>query len=121
MRTISFSFALLAGLLLAGTVQAEITGNKIRIGVLTDLSGGYEQNSGNGSVEATRMAVEAMGGKINGATIEIVAGVIRNQTRRGRGAANRWFDVDQIDMVTDLVNSASRSHGRCREIEENKA
>lgn len=92
--------------LLAHPAAAEIAGNKIRIGVLTDLSGGYEQNSGNGSVEAARMAVEEMGGKINGATIEVVPGDHQNKPDVGASLANRWFDVDQIDMVTDLVNSA---------------
>jgi branched-chain amino acid transport system substrate-binding protein len=98
--------ALCAGMLLCGTARADIAGNKIRIGVLTDLSGGYEQNSGNGSVEAARMAVEEFGGKINGATIEIVPGDHQNKPDVGAALANRWFDVDQIDMVTDLVNSA---------------
>jgi hypothetical protein len=48
--------------LIGNAVQAEIASNAIRIGVLTDLSGGYEQNSGNGVVEATRMAAEDEGG-----------------------------------------------------------
>ena len=43
-------------LLLAVPAQAEMSGGKIKIGVLTDLSGPYEQNSGIGSVEAAKMA-----------------------------------------------------------------
>ena len=50
----------------ACAANAEIANGRVRVGVLTDLSGGYEQNSGNGSVEAARMAAEDMGGKING-------------------------------------------------------
>ena len=37
--------------LLALPAHAEMSGGKIKIGVLTDLSGPYEQNSGVGSVE----------------------------------------------------------------------
>jgi branched-chain amino acid transport system substrate-binding protein len=47
---------LAALLLLAAPVRAEMSGGKIKIGVLTDLSGPYEQNSGVGSVEAAKMA-----------------------------------------------------------------
>ena len=85
---------------------AEIPNGRIRIGVLTDLSGGYEQNSGNGSVEAAKMAAEEFGGKINGMPIEILAGDHQNKPEVGVTIANRWFDLDKVDAVTDLVNSA---------------
>jgi len=100
------SGAVVAGLLLCGAASAEIADNRIRIGVLTDLAGIYEQNAGNGSVEAAKMAAEELGGKINGATIEIIAGDHQNKPDVGTSVANRWFDVDGVDMVTDLVNSA---------------
>ena len=83
--------------LLASSAQAEIANGRVRIGVLTDLSGGYEQNSGYGSVEAARMAAEEMGGKINGATIEILAGDHQNKPDVGVSVANRWFDVDKVE------------------------
>ena len=95
-----------AALLAASAAHAEIAGNKVKIGVLTDLSGGYEQNSGNGSVEAAKMAAEEFGGKINGADIEILAGDHQNKPDVGASVAARWFDVDHVNAVTDLVNSA---------------
>ena len=70
------------------------------------MSGGYEQNSGNGSVEAAKMAAEEFGGKINGMPIEILAGDHQNKPEVGVTIANRWFDLDKVDAVTDLVNSA---------------
>jgi len=73
---------------------------------LTDLSGGYEQNSGYGSVEAAKMAAEEFGGKVNGMPIEILAGDHQNKPDLGVSIANRWFDLEQVDAVTDLVNSA---------------
>lgn len=98
---------LAAGLVVcAGAAHAEIANDKVKIGVMTDLSGGYEQNSGNGSVEAAKMAAEEFGNKINGKPIEIVAGDHQNKPDVGASLANRWFDVDQVDAVTDLVNSA---------------
>src|SRR5437867_848890 len=87
------SAASIVSLLLCSAANAEIAGNRIRIGVLTDLAGIYEQNAGNGSVEAARIAAEEFGGKINGATIEIVAGDHQNKPDVGTSVANRWFDV----------------------------
>src|SRR6478672_1479032 len=106
-RMNSIRGVLAAGLVVcAGAAHAEIANGKVKIGVMTDLSGGYEQNSGNGSVEAAKMAAEEFGNKINGKPIEIVAGDHQNKPDVGASLANRWFDVDQVDAVTDLVNSA---------------
>lgn len=102
----SFAAALTIGCLSASVAQAEISGNKVTIGVLTDLSGPYEQNSGSGSVEAARIAAEEFGNKVNGATIEIVAADHQNKPDIGAAIARRWFEVEGVDAVTDLVNSA---------------
>lgn len=106
MNVARLSAAVVACLLLCSAANAEIADNRIRVGVLTDLAGIYEQNAGNGSVEAARMAAEEFNGKINGATIEIIAGDHQNKPDVGTSVANRWFDVDGVDMITDLVNSA---------------
>lgn len=85
--------------------QAQISGQKVKIGVLTDLAGPYEQNSGAGSVEAAKMAAEEFGNKINGAPIEIVSADHQNKPDVGASIARHWFDLDGVDAVTDLVNS----------------
>jgi branched-chain amino acid transport system substrate-binding protein len=92
--------------LLALPAQAEMSGGKIKIGVLTDLSGPYEQNSGVGSVEAAKMAAEEFGNTINGVPVEIVSADHQNKPDIGAAIARRWFDLDGVDAVTDLVNSA---------------
>ena len=103
-RVFAVLFATIVALVPAA--RAEIANGKVRIGVLTDLSGGYEQNSGNGSVEAAKMAAEEFGSKINGKPIEIFAGDHQNKPDVGASIAKRWFDVDKVDAITDLVNSA---------------
>jgi branched-chain amino acid transport system substrate-binding protein len=105
MRSNAFAVTAAVGLLIAGTAQAEISDGKIKIGVLTDLSGGYEQNSGNGSVEAAKMAAEEFGNKINGMTVEVIAADHQNKADVGSTIARSWFDNDQVDAVVDLVNS----------------
>lgn len=101
------AWVLIAGAsLLASPAVAEISDGKVKIGVLTDLAGPYEQNSGNGSVEAAKMAAEEFGNKINGKPIEIIASDHQNKPDVGSAIARRWFDLEQVDAVTDLVNSA---------------
>jgi branched-chain amino acid transport system substrate-binding protein len=60
---------LLACLVLAATTSvasAQISDDVVRIGVLTDLSSWGRDNSGPGSVEAARMAVEEFGPTVLG-------------------------------------------------------
>jgi branched-chain amino acid transport system substrate-binding protein len=104
MRLVVCSLA--AILLLAPAARAEMSGGKVKIGVLTDLSGPYEQNSGVGSVEAAKIAADEFGNKVNGVPIEIVSADHQNKPDIGAAIARRWFDLDQVDAVTDLVNSA---------------
>jgi branched-chain amino acid transport system substrate-binding protein len=104
MRFVACSLAAL--ILLAPAARAEMSGGKVKIGVLTDLSGPYEQNSGVGSVEAAKMAAEEFGNKINGVPVEIVSADHQNKPDIGAAIARRWFDLDGVGAVTDLVNSA---------------
>lgn len=97
---------LTALLWIVSSAHADMSGGKVKIGVLTDLSGPYEQNSGAGSVEAAKMAAEEFGNKVNGVPIEIIAADHQNKPDVGAGIARRWFDIDGVDAVTDLVNSA---------------
>lgn len=91
---------------LSGPASAEIANDKVKIGVLSDLSGIYESGAGNGSVEAVKMAVEEFGGKVNGKPIEVIAGDHQNKPDLGASIANRWYDVDKVDLITEVVNSA---------------
>ena len=102
-----YGVAIIAAVVLGcGTAYAEIANDKVKIGILTDLSGMYEAGAGNGSVEAAKMAAEEFGGKINGKPIEILAGDHQNKPDLGASIANRWFDVDKVDAIAELVNSA---------------
>ena len=98
--------AALAFVLFVPMARADIAGDAVKIGVLTDLSGAYEQASGFGSVEAAKMAAEEFGNSVNGKRIEILAGDHQNKPDIGASVASRWFDVEHVDAITDLVDSA---------------
>ena len=89
--------------LLAGAARAEIAGDAVKIGVLTDMSGVYSSNGGAGSVEAARMAAEEFGGSINGKPIVILQADDQNKADVGAAIARQWFDRDGVAAVVDLV------------------
>jgi branched-chain amino acid transport system substrate-binding protein len=95
-----------ASFLLVAPTHAEMTDNLVKIGVLSDMSSLYTDLSGQGSVVAAQMAVEDFGGKVGGATIEIVSADHQNKADIGSNIARQWFDVDRVDVIVDVPNSA---------------
>lgn len=86
---------------------AAVAGNGVvRIGVLNDQSGVFADSSGNGSTIAARMAAEDFGGKAAGMPIEVIAADHQNRPDIGAGIARRWFDLEHVDAIADLGNSA---------------
>src|SRR5690606_11832657 len=78
----------------------------IRIGVMNDMSGVYADYQGPGSVIAAEMAVEDYGGKAAGHVVEVVVADHQNKPDIGATIARKWFDVDGVDVILDLPNSA---------------
>ena len=103
-KTMAAVAALTIGL--AGTASAEISGGAVKIGVLTDMSGPYADNAGAGAVLAAQMAVEDFGGKVAGVPIEIVSADHQNKADIGSGIARRWYDVEGVDSITEVISSA---------------
>ena len=104
--------ALAAGAVLAiatgsAAAQSAVSGDVVKIGVLTDMSGLYSDIGGQGSVEAARMAVQDFGGKVLGKNIEVVFADHQNKADIAAQKAREWFDTQGVDMVTDLLNSSA--------------
>ena len=78
----------------------------VRIGILNDQSGPYGDFGGKTSVDAARMAVEDVGGKVLGKSIEIVIGDHQNKPDMASALVRRWFDIDGVSAVAELTNSA---------------
>ena len=88
-----------------GTAMAQVPSGAVRIGVLNDQSGTYSDIGGMGSVVAARMAAEDFGGKVLGVPIEILFADAQNKTDISAAKAREWFDVNKVDMITDLAAS----------------
>jgi branched-chain amino acid transport system substrate-binding protein len=104
MRYASLIGALCIGLVLNGSAAAQSPGGTVRIGdpqrPIRALFGGKT------SVDATRMAIEDMGGKVLGKSIEIIVGDHQNKPDIASALVRRWFDVDGVSAVAELTNSA---------------
>lgn len=90
----------------AGAQTAGISDGVVKIGVLTDMSGQFSHESGEGSVTAIKMAVEDFGGKVLGKPIEVVVADHQNKPDTASALARKWFDVEHVDMVGNLINSS---------------
>ncbi len=77
----------------------------IKLGVLTDLSGIYSSSTGPGAVEAARMAIEDFGGSVLGRKIELISADHQNKPDVGLAILSRWYDVENVSAVFELVNS----------------
>ncbi|WP_441242949.1 ABC transporter substrate-binding protein [Tardiphaga sp. 768_D3_N2_1] len=88
------------------TASAQVSDDVVRIGVLTDLSSWGRDNSGPGSVEAAKMALEEFGPTVLGKPIEIVSADHQMKSDVGIQIARNWFDAGKVDAVVDIPNSA---------------
>jgi branched-chain amino acid transport system substrate-binding protein len=98
-----------AALAVASIAQAQgdaISDGAVRIGVITDMGGVLSELSGRGSAMAVKMAVEDFGGQVLGKPIEVLEVDHQNKADIAANKAREWFDVQKVDMITDLTNSA---------------
>jgi branched-chain amino acid transport system substrate-binding protein len=86
--------------------RAQISDDVVKIGVLDDMSGLYADIQGPGDVVAVKLAVQDFGGTVNGKTIEVVSGDLQNKADVGSAIARRWYDVEKVDAILGLGNSA---------------
>src|SRR5438094_8144058 len=94
--------AIACGLLLAAPASAQ----GVKIGILNDQSGVYADYGGKWSYEAALMAVEDFGGSVLGHKVEVVSADHQNKPDLGVSIARRWYEVENVDMITELTTSS---------------
>ncbi|MDL2355502.1 MAG: ABC transporter substrate-binding protein [Pseudomonadota bacterium] len=87
--------------------QAQVSGDTIKIGLITDLSGTYSDIDGNGGAEAVKMAIADMGGMVNGKKVEFVVADHQNKADIAASKAREWFDQQGVDMLIGGTNSGT--------------
>jgi len=102
------SAAMAAALLVASALPAaaQVSDNKVKIGILNDQSGVYADFGGKWSYEAARMAVEDFGGKVLDMPIEVVTADHQNKPDIASNIARQWYDTGQVDSIMELTTSS---------------
>ncbi|MET4291055.1 branched-chain amino acid transport system substrate-binding protein [Bradyrhizobium sp. LB8.2] len=78
----------------------------VKIGILNDQSGVYADYGGKYSVEAAKMAIEDFGGEVLGQKVEMITADHQNKPDLATSIARRWYDTDNVDMITELTTSS---------------
>ena len=108
LKTIAAACALTtASLLGAGAAHAQISGDVIRIGFITDMSGLYADIDGPAGAEAIRMAIADLGGALAGKKIELLVADHQNKADVAAAKAREWFDQQGLDMLIGGTSSGT--------------
>jgi branched-chain amino acid transport system substrate-binding protein len=98
------SLAALAVILACGTASAQQI--NVKIGVLTDMSSLYADDTGIGSVIAAKLAAQDFMKDHSNVKVEVISADHQNKADIGAAIARQWFDSEKVDMVIGFDNSA---------------
>jgi len=104
---LSAACALAAATFVSAGAQAQISGDVIKIGFITDMSGLYSDLDGPAGVEAIKMAIADAGGAVAGKKIEILSADHQNKPDIAAAKAREWFDTQGVDMLIGGTNSGT--------------
>jgi branched-chain amino acid transport system substrate-binding protein len=106
-KTLATSIAsILSVAAITTTANAQISGDVVKIGLVTDMSGPYADADGRGGAEAVKMAIADFGGAVNGKKIEFVTADHQNKADISASKAREWLDQQGVDMIIAGPNSS---------------
>jgi branched-chain amino acid transport system substrate-binding protein len=106
MRQVKLAAAVALALGMAAA-QAQVSGDAVKIGFITDMSSLYADIDGKNGAEAVRMAIEDFGGKVLGKNIELVSADHQNKADIAASKAREWFDQNGVDFILGGTNSGT--------------
>ncbi len=107
LKKIAAACALATGVMFGAPAQAQISGDVIRIGFITDMSGLYGDIDGPAGAEAIKMAIADMGGAVAGKKIELMVADHQNKADIAAAKAREWFDTEGMDVLIGGTNSGT--------------
>jgi len=87
--------------------HAQISGDVVKIGFLTDMSSVYADIDGAGGVEAIKMAIADMKGMAAGKKVEFIFADHQNKADIANAKAREWFDTQGVDLLVGGTNSGT--------------
>lgn len=107
MRQTRIAAAAVLALGMAASAHAQVSGDAVKIGFITDMSSLYADIDGKNGAEAVRMAIEDFGGKVLGKNIELVSADHQNKADIAASKAREWFDQNGVDFILGGTNSGT--------------
>jgi branched-chain amino acid transport system substrate-binding protein len=92
-----------AAVLMTTAAHAQTT--DVKIGVLTDMSSLYADDTGPGSVAAAKLAVQDFDPAAHNMNVDIISADHQNKPDIGANIARQWFDTQNVDVIVDVPNS----------------
>jgi branched-chain amino acid transport system substrate-binding protein len=90
-----------------GAAQAQVSGDVVKIGMITDMSGLYADIDGAGGAEAIKLAIGDMKGMVAGKKIEFITADHQNKADVAASKAREWFDTQGVDVLIGGTNSGA--------------
>jgi len=99
--------AALGAVLASPLAMAQVSGNVIRIGLITDMTGGFADPDGAGGIDAIRLAIADAEGTVDGKKTELLTFDHQNKADNASSKAREWFDQQGVDVLIGGTNSAA--------------
>ena len=103
-KVAALATVLLGSISVTHVAYAQYSDGKVKIGILTDLSGQLADSTGLGSIAAAEMAIEDFG-PIADVKVEMISADHQNKADIGSAIARKWYDVEGVDAIIDVPNS----------------
>ena len=81
--------------------------DKVKIGLITDMSSLYADVEGKNGALAIQMAIDDFGGKVNGMPIELLTADHQNKADIAASKAREWIDTQGLTMLFGGTNSGT--------------
>ncbi|MGV8897641.1 MAG: ABC transporter substrate-binding protein [Burkholderiaceae bacterium] len=106
-KTLALAVSAVMSVGFAGSASAQVSGDTVKIGFITDISGLYGDIDGEGGAEAIKMAIADFGGTVLGKKIEFVSADHQNKADVAASKAREWFDRQGVDALIGGTNSGT--------------
>ncbi|USX14552.1 ABC transporter substrate-binding protein [Oxalobacteraceae bacterium OTU3CAMAD1] len=107
LKAITIAATAVCALGLSFAAQAQVSGDTIKIGMITDMSGLYTDIDGAGGAEAIKMAIADAGVVLAGKKVEFISADHQNKADIAASKAREWFDQQGVDMLIGGTNSGA--------------
>ncbi|MDR3464896.1 MAG: ABC transporter substrate-binding protein [Xanthobacteraceae bacterium] len=105
-RRVALGFAFGLASALATGALAQGLSKPVTIAVLNDKSSVFSDAGGVGSAVAAQLAIDDLGGRVGGQPVKLLAPDHQNKTDLGATLARELYDVQGVDAIFDIGNSA---------------